>query len=111
MKQQPTRTDGTSHQDTKHQGEVWLNNVTAMCQHRKLLQQQQELRTNPGHSESNSTANQVVTQASLENANMIVGIIGGVLGIILSIFAFIKFWSWLHERLRAAQKACCSASH
>jgi uncharacterized protein (DUF2062 family) len=78
--------------------------LLAMCQHRKILQQHEELQISPGHSDTRMTANQMVTQARLENVNMIVAIIGGVIGIILSILAAIKFVTWLQERRRAARK-------
>jgi hypothetical protein len=86
-----------------------LEKLPAPSRYRKLLQQRGELQTTPGHSYSNSTASQVVTQASLENANMIVAILVGVVTIIGGILGVIKFLSWWQERQQALQRVCtCS---
>jgi hypothetical protein len=72
-----------------------LEKLPALSKCRKLLQQQGELRTNPGHSYSNSTTGQVVTQASLENTEMIIAIVAGVIAIIGSIIAVIRYlYQW-----------------
>jgi hypothetical protein len=92
---QHTQTDATMYRYSHHKGKMRLEKMPALSKYRKLLQQHGELQTNPGHSYSNSTTSQVVTQASLENTEMIIAIVAGVIAIIGSIIAVIRYlYQW-----------------
>jgi hypothetical protein len=98
------------HQEPRHQGEGWLFNLPALFQHRKILQQEAPVQANLGHSEANSTAREVVSHASLQDAGVIAGIVVGVVGVVgVIINGCIRILSCWQERRRAAPVVCtCS---
>jgi hypothetical protein len=108
---QITQIDATSHRHSQPKGKMRLEKLPALSKNRTLLQQQGELQTHSGHSYSNSTTSQVVTQASLENTELIIAIVAGVVTIIGGIIGFIKFLHWWKKRQQATSRVCtCTIS-
>jgi hypothetical protein len=83
-KQQHTERDIPLHPESSHPGERVFENLPALHHHRKDLQQGQEVQADLGH-----------TNANKEDAGVITGANMGVVGVMISVFAFItSLRSW-----------------
>jgi hypothetical protein len=77
-RQQHTERDIPLHPDPSHQGERVFGNLPDLHHHRKDLQQGQEVQADLGHTERNT-----------EDAGVITGAGVGVVGVTISVFAYI----------------------
>jgi hypothetical protein len=100
-KQQHTERGIPLHPDSYHQGERVFGNLPALHHHRKDLQQGQEVQADLGQISANTEDAGVITGAGVE-----------VVGIMISMFAFITSLCCWQQHWRAAGNVCaCCILH